>query len=161
MSYEILVLPVPPGAEIEEAGEALEVRLAGGHVVVDPSTAAAARRRALAAVVAAADALLEPIDGGAGGIGLQLADSLGLHVDIAESFVVFRVDYAMADDDAVALFERLFRVVGATVRDTGWRVYDPQGACAVDADDAGRDATLEIYMSVVDQMVASSRRTHG
>jgi len=161
VSYEILVLPVPPGAEIEEAGEALEVRLSGGHVVVDPSATAAARRRALAAVVAAADATLVPAAARPGRVGLQLADGCGTHVDIVESFIVFRVDYSLTESAAAAHFDRLFRVVGATVRETGWHVYDPQGACAVGADDAGRDATLEIYLSVVDQLLPDSGHQSG
>ena len=161
MSYEILVLPVPPGAEIEEAGEALEVRLAGGHVAADPAPAARARRRALAAAICAADPALRERTADDAGVGIVLADGRGMIADLTETHVAFRVSYSHADEDAEALFERLFDIVGAAVRETGWRVYDPQGACAVDVDDDGRDATLEIYQSVVDQLLPESRWSPG
>jgi hypothetical protein len=158
VSYELLALPVPPGAAIEEAGEALEVRLAGDHVFRDSSESGAARRRALAAVVAGAEpSLAEREDASSDRLTLATAD--GLSVEIDPAFVVFRVAYAR-DPDAVEaapdLFDRLFRVVGAVVRETGWRVYDPQEASSVSTGDAGRDATLEIYLSVIDQLPAGN-----
>ena len=158
MSYELLALPVPPGAEIEEAGEALEVRLAGDHVFRDRSPAAAARRRALAAIVVAADPALSEVEDGSDGR-VVLADDHGMSVEIDAGFVVFRVAYAQARDveGVEETFERLFGAVGAVVRETGWRVYDPQEASAVAAGDAGRDATLEIYLTVLDQLHPGNR----
>ncbi len=149
----MLALPVPPGAAIEEAGEALEVRLIGGHVHRDRSPASVARRRALAATAVAADStLVEQRGGEEGRIALAAAD--GIHVEIDAAFVVFRIAYARDPDDAEAAFERLFRVVHAIVRETGWRVYDPQEACGIAAGDDGRAATLEIFLSVLDQLRA-------
>ena len=151
MSYELLVLPVPPGAEIEEAGEALEVRLTGGHVFRDCSDSAAIRRRALAAVASAADAALVPAEEPRDGR-IVLAAGDGVSVEIDAAFAVLRVPYSVGTANAEAAFERLFRVVGAIVRDTGWAVYDPQEASPVNSGDSGRDAALEIYLSVVDQL---------
>lgn len=151
MSYELLVLPVPPGAEIEEAGEALEVRLTGGHLFRDRSESAATRRRALAAVASAADAALAADDELRDGRIVLVAED-GVCVEIDASFVVCRVPYSVGSAGAEVAFERLFRVVGAIVRDTGWAVYDPQEASPVNSGDSGRDAALEIYLSVVDQL---------
>lgn len=151
MSYELLALPVPPGAEIEEAGEALEVRLVGGHLYRDATPEGAARRRALAAVAVGADPDLTVSEDAADGP-ILLTTTTGVSVQIDTSFVVFRVGYGTSAASAVEVFERLFRVVGAVVRETGWCVYDPQEACAVDAGDAGRDSTLEIFLTVLDQL---------
>ncbi len=152
MSYDLLALPVPPGAEIEEAGEALSVRLAGGHVYADASPAAAARRRALAEVVADADPALAPVAAAPQGR-IALSDDGGLRVHVTERFMSFHVAYAGGGRAAADIFARLFRVAGAALRETGWRLYDPQGACGVEADDDGREATLELYLSVVDQLL--------
>jgi len=155
VSYELLLLPVPPGASIEEAGEALEVRMGGGHVFVDRSAASETRRRALAAVAVGADPLLAVADDtSAGRIVLTAA---GLQFEIDATFVVCRADYAREGEEAERVFERLFMVVGAAVRETGWRVYDPQGACVVEPDDDGRASTLEIYLTVVDQLQSPDR----
>lgn len=150
VSYELLLLPVPPGASVEEVGEALEVRLGGGHVFVDRSEAGAARRRALAAEASEADPELREDEGAREG--RIVLTGGGLQFEIDAGFVVCRVDYAREGEEAEEVFERLFRVVGAAVRETGWRVYDPQGATIVDADDQGRASTLEIYLTVVDQL---------
>lgn len=156
MSYELLALPVPPGAEIEEAGEALEVRLAGDHVFRDRSDSADARRRALAAAATDADASLDAVDDDEPGR-ILLAGEGGISVEIDSAFVVFRVAYAEDAEGVEEIFERLFRVVGAVVRETGWRVYDPQEAAAVGVGDEGREATLEIYLSVLDQLRPGNR----
>ena len=152
MSYELLALPVPPGAEIEEAGEALEVRLTGGHVFRDGTPAGDARRRALAAVAVGADPSLAADEGEQGEDRILLRSDDGVGVEVDTEYVAFRVGYGVAADEAEEVFERLFRVVAAVVRETGWRVYDPQEARAVAADDAGRDATLEIFLTVLDQL---------
>jgi len=157
MSYELLALPLPPGAEIEEAGEALEVRLAGGHVYADGSPEAVRRRTELARVVTAADAALTPERDVPVGR-LRLTDGAEISVEIDARFALVRVAYGSAGARAVALFERVFRIVAALVGATGWKIYDPQGACAVDAGDEGRDATLEIYESVVDQLLPERAR---
>jgi hypothetical protein len=151
VSYELLLMPVPAGASVEEVGEALEVRLGGGHVFIDPAEAASARRRALAAEVAGADSVLVPADDAVDGR-VVLAGG-GLQFEIDSGFVACRVDYARQGEEAEQVFERLFRVVGAVVRETGWRVYDPQGATVVEADDEGRASTLEIYLTVIDQLL--------
>jgi len=150
VSYELLLLPVPPGASVEEAGEVLEVRLSGGHVFVDPSATSTARRRALAAEAVGADPALIEDDAAPGG--RIVLTGGGLQFEIDARFVVCRVDYARGGDEAESVFERLFRVVGAVIRETGWCVYDPQGASVAEPDDEGRDATLEIYLSVIDQL---------
>jgi hypothetical protein len=154
VSYELLLLPVPSGASVEEAGEALEVRLGGGHVFVDTSPPGEARRRALAAEVAAADpSLVEREDAPDGRVFLVAG---GLQFEIAAGFVVCRVDYARQGEEAERVFKRLFAVAAAVVRNTGWRVYDPQGTLVVEIDDEGRDSTLEIYLTVVDQLLPGS-----
>lgn len=152
MSYELLALPVPPGAEIEEAGEALEVRLAGGHVFRDATAAGDARRRALAAVAVGADPSLAVAEEDAPHGRIVLAADDGVEVEIDSSFVALRVAYDRSADEAEHVFDRLFRIISAVVQETGWRVYDPQEARAVDAGDAGRDTTLEIFLTVLDQL---------
>jgi len=156
VSYELLLLPVPPGASVEEAGEALQVRVGGGHAFLDTSASGETRRRALAAVAVGADPLLAVSDDAP--TGRILLSAAGLQFEIDATFVVCRTDYAREGDEAERVFERLFKVVGAAVRETGWQVYDPQGACVVEPDDEGRDTTLEIYLTVVDQLLSGEGR---
>ena len=47
-------------------------------------------------------------------------------------------------------------VVAVAAEATGWRAYDPQEAEAVSLDEAGCEATLEIYLTVMDQLRPSS-----
>jgi len=155
----LLLLPVPAGASVEEAGEALEVRVGGGHVFVDTSPTAVARRRALAAEAVGADPSLARDDAAPDGCIVLAAGGLQFEIDAA--FVVCRADYAREGEEAEQVFERLFKVIGAAVRETGWRVYDPQGACVVEPDDDGRAATLEIYLSVVDSRGIAAARPDG
>ena len=82
----------------------------------------------------------------------DLTDAAGIDVTVARSFVRFRVPFRHRGDDAEAVFDRLFRMLGAVAAATAWSAYDPQEAECVPIDETGRDVTLEIYQSVMDQI---------
>ena len=167
MAYELFLLPVIPGADLEEAGEALLARLEGAAETQAPSPADAASGALVTALrdadptfgpaptrddasecPPAADAPRVPV--------VELRDSVGIEVSAARGFARFRVPFHHRGDDAAAVFERLFRLLGAAAAATGWRAYDPQEAEPVALDDDGREATLEIYLSVMDQLRPAS-----
>ncbi len=154
MSYELLALPVPPGGDLEECAEALVVRLAGGHQRPDTSADGLARRDEIAAVARAADPALQPPSDGPDAT-LVVADGAGFRADVGPRFARVSVAYSTDAEEAEALFGRLFAVLGAIVAATGWAVYDPQEAGGIGVDEESRDATLEIYLSVVDQLGAA------
>ena len=158
MAYELFLLPVAPGADLEEAGEALLARLEGA----DEVAADAAADPALAAlldIVRRGDAAIGPAPtrtvSGAGVRPVPVADLRGAHgieVTVSRAFVRFRVPFQHRGDDADAVFERLFRLLASVAAATGWLAYDPQEAIPVALDDAGRDETLEVYLTVMDQL---------
>ena len=158
MAYEIFLLPVPPGGDVEEAGEALLARLEGAHEVPGavPSEAApllAALRAADPALGPAPDAPERPAPGAASSVPVaRLRAASGIEVTLARAFARFRVPFQHRGEDAEAVFGKLFRLLGACAAATEWRAYDPQEAEGVATDDSGRDAVLEIYLSVMDQL---------
>ena len=76
----------------------------------------------------------------------------GIDVTVSRGFARFRVPFEHRGDDADAVFEGLFRMLAAVADATGWHAYDPQEAERLPLDDGGRDATLEIYLTVMDQL---------
>ena len=82
---------------------------------------------------------------------------------MCERFARLRVPFAHHGDAATAAFQQLFHVLAALVRATGWRVYDPQEAAAVQVDEGALEETLEIYLTVMDQLRPGgpSRSTGG
>lgn len=167
MAYELFLLPVMPGADLEEAGEALLARLedAVETQAASPGDAASA---ALVSALRGADPTFGPAPtrdnesespAGADSVKVpvvELRDSIGIEVSAARGFARFRVPFHHRGEDAAEVFARLFRLVAVAADATGWRAYDPQEAEAVSLDEAGCGATLEIYLSVMDQLRPSS-----
>lgn len=156
MAYDIFLLPVAPGGDVEEAGEALLARLesaneAAGELDADAAPLLAALRAADPTLGPAPDAPA-PAAGAATLPVARLRTSGGIEVTLARAFARFRVPFQHRGEDAEAVFERLFRLLGAGSAATEWRAYDPQEAEAVSTDDAGRDTVLEVYLSVMDQL---------
>jgi hypothetical protein len=154
VGYELYLLPVPEGADVEETGEALLVRLVRGHERTHLTAAGRARAEELAQrlVSAEPDLMLAPavfaaIDGS-----MELRARSGLQVVLAEHFARFLVPFAHCGDAAALAFHQLFALLAVAAGATGWRTYDPQEGAAVVPGDESRDAALEIYLSVMDQL---------
>lgn len=159
MSYEILLLPVAPGADVEEAGEALLARLGGaaevpGEVPAEAASLLARLRETDASLGPAPDAPVAAASSAAHGpvAVARFRAASGIEVTLARTFARFSVPFRHRGEDAEAVFGRLFRLLGAGAAATDWRAYDPQEAEGVPTDDAGRDAVLEVYLSVMDQL---------
>ena len=72
--------------------------------------------------------------------------------DVATGFVRLQMPFDCIGDEAHERFDELFAVLSNVVAETGWMVYDPQDASPVPVDEKGRQSTLEIYLSVMDQL---------
>lgn len=149
MAYELYVLPVPPGGDVEESGEALLALEQDGLLTADPSDEAARR----------VDAVVDALQISGLGFktdrraeGVRLHAPSGLQVGVTTRFVRFRVPFDRDGEAARHSFDELFDLISRTVRETGWKVYDPQDARAVTPDRAGCQATLDIYLSAMDQI---------
>jgi hypothetical protein len=154
VGYELFLLAVPEGADVEETGEALLVRLTRGHERTRLSTPGRGRAETLAAKLSAAEKDLKPApEGGESLAGtLELRARSGLQVAIADRFARFLVPFAHHGESAAVAFHQLFTLLGVAAEATGWRPYDPQEGEAVRIDDASCDSALEIYLSVMDQL---------
>jgi hypothetical protein len=165
VAYEIFLLPVAPGADVEEAGEALLARLEGaaetpGAVPVDAAPLLEALRNTDPTLGPAPDAppthaAFRSAAQGGGQPAIPVARlraAFGIEVTLARAFARFRVPFHHRGEEAEAVFHRLFRLLGACAAATDWRAYDPQEAEGVPTDDVGRDTVLEIYLSVMDQL---------
>jgi hypothetical protein len=157
VGYEIYLLPVPAGGDVEETAEALLARLERATEV--PGGTADAVPAALIAALRAADPTLGPaplrVPAAARGPTVPVLDlrtGSGIELTVARGFVRFLVPFEHRGEDAEAVFDRLFRLLAASSSATGWLGYDPQQASAATADDGGRDGALEIYLSVMDQI---------
>ena len=158
MSYDLYVLPVPDGADIEESGEALLARLTLGHERASDAPEAARERSRVADVLRAAEPTLDTVDATSSHRIVGRFPS-GVELTVADRYLHLRVPFDHRGDPAAGLFEALFRLLAVAVEETGWRVYDPQEARGVDVDDASRDSTLEIYLSVMDQLNPGAARS--
>ena len=76
----------------------------------------------------------------------------GLSIVVAPSFVRVQLPFDWSGDEAKDRFTQLFDVLARVVDATGWQVYDPQDAAPVSVDEPGLRATLDIYLSVMDQI---------
>jgi len=148
------MVAAPLGADVEEIGEALMVRLNRGHErtkLTETGRAVAERvARGLVAVepdLSAAPAGVEALPGA-----VELRAASGLVVAITDRFARFLVPFAHQGAAAEAAFRQLFALLTVVASSTGWRPYDPQEGEGVSLDDASRDAVLEIYLSVMDQL---------
>ena len=158
MAYELYLLPLPRGADVEDEGEALLARLARFDEVpaagedrgaLDEVTDAL--RRTDADLADAGDAV--PATAPPRPVAVaRLLGGGGIEVTVARSFVRVRVPFQHWGDDADAVFARVFRLLGAAQGATGWTAYDPQDADGVALDDAGREQTLLIYLTAMDQL---------
>lgn len=154
MAYELYVLPVPSGGDVEESGEALLALLTDGLLAPDRSPAAEPRVAAVTDALLVSGAGLSPQD--VPGARLLAAD-WGMEVAVTTRFVRFRVPFTRQGEAAVEAFEVLFDLLARVVHETGWAVYDPQDASQVPANALGRTATLDIYLSVMDQLDPGSQ----
>ena len=166
MAYELYLLPVPEGAEIEETGEALLARLDGLRAEPRPPSAVAGTQR-LAELLVAAEPGLEPwcappaeeaAETGSSVPVVELRDPSGLQLTLARRFARVLVPVAYDGEAAREVFERAFRLLGLASRETGWQVYDPQEAAPVELSDAGCRETLEVFLTVMDQLRQGRRR---
>ena len=150
VGYELYVLPVPPGGEPEEFGEALLALLRSEHVPPAGSHDELALERRVADRLKDV-AGLEPA-AGTDGPGSTLETSWGLEATVASRFVRFLVPFDWEGEKARDNFRTVFDALAAVVGETGWQVYDPQDASGVPVDDDGFEGTLTIYLSVMDQL---------
>ncbi len=161
MAYELYLLPAAAGADIEEAGEALVARVDR----FDEATTAPAALPELAALVGAVRRVDAALVADAGAAPPELAqrpgrplpvvtmrDPAGLELTLARSFARIRIPFDRQGEDARAVFDRAFRILAAAAEQTGWRAYDPQDAGGAALDDDGRDQSLLIYLTVMDQL---------
>ena len=153
VDYEILALRLPPGADVEEAAEALSVRLAASLPVVSTDAGGRERREATARRVRIADPRLARPAAGAetnGGAPLRLTDGVGVRVDVGDDFVRWRVGLVRDAEAAAGIFDGVFRALTALAGE--WQFYDPQRAASLAAGEDCRASTLELYLSVVDHV---------
>jgi hypothetical protein len=154
VGYEVLLLQVPGGADVEESGEALLVRLTRGHerTRLSPPGRAAAERVA-AKLVASEPGLARSAEGEESLAGtLELRAPSGVEVALSERFVRFLVPFSREGESAAVAFHQLFALLAVAADASGWKLYDPQEGEVLVLGDASCDAALEIYLSVMDQL---------
>jgi hypothetical protein len=164
VGYELYLLPVPPGADVEETAEALLARMAGGHEPARRVGTGAGRAEDLARLLLATapDLSRGASASGSSATGpIELRTPSGLVVGLADRFATFLVPFVHEGDVAQEQFRHLFRLAGAVAGATGWRPYDPQEGTAIELCDAGCDAALLIYLSVMDQLRPSGVARHA
>lgn len=152
MGYELYVLPVPRGGDLEESAEALLTLLRSGHHRFPRSAGALERLDLLVATLRTHCALELAPPASSPASWRRLQSESGLQVTVAPAFVRLQLPFDWIGENAEGQFARLFDVLERIVRETGWQVYDPQDAAAVTVDESGLAATLEIYLSVMDQL---------
>ena len=115
MGYELYVLPVPHGGDVEESGEALLALMRDGLLRPDPSTTSGQRTAALADSLLLSGAGLDeaqPQDG----VRL-LAAAWGLEIAVTTRFVRFRVPFSREGESARATTDGLDRILYSDERD--------------------------------------------
>jgi hypothetical protein len=154
VGYEMFLVAVPLSGDVEEAGEALLVRLARGHERTKLSVGGRERAEQLASRLSATEpelAAVEDVRTELPGT-IELRAPTGLQVVITDRFARFLVPFVHDGDAAETSFRQLFALLAAGADATGWHPYDPQEGAAVTVDDESCDAALEIYLSVMDQL---------
>jgi hypothetical protein len=154
VGYEVFLLAVPDGADVEETGEALLVRLQRGQQRANATPESRARAEGLAGRLAAAEPELARTGEAASGIAgaIEMRTRAGLEVALADRFARFLVPFAHSGEAAATAFRQLFTLLAVAAGITGWRAYDPQEGTAAAIDDEGCASALEIYLSVMDQL---------
>ena len=154
VGYELFLIAVPDGADVEETGEALLVRLTRGHERTRLTPPGRVRAEKLAASLAAAEPGLEAAPDGAESLPgtVELRARSGLQVAIADRFARFLVPFSHGGEAATTAFHQLFTLLAVAANATGWRPYDAQEGAAVVLDDVSCESALEIYLSVMDQL---------
>jgi hypothetical protein len=157
LSYELFLVAVPDGADVEEAGEALLVRLTRGHQRLSLAGAGREWAESLSRKLTAAEPDLVAAPPGSESLPgtIELRAASGLVVAIAERFLRFSVPFSHVGDAAAGAFRQVFALLTVAASATGWRSYDPQEGESVALDDAACESILEIYLSVMDQLRAS------
>jgi hypothetical protein len=154
VGYEMFLVAVPEGADVEETGEALLVRLARGHERTKLSAFGRERAEKLVSVLSSKEPDLAPIADARSEVPgtIELRATSGLQVVISDRFARFLLPFVHEGESAESSFRQLFTLLAAGADVTGWRPYDPQEGAAVTADDESCGAALEIYLSVMDQL---------
>jgi hypothetical protein len=154
VGYEMFLVAVPAGGDVEETGEALLVRLARGHERTKLSAEGRERAETLAARLAQSEPGLARVPEAQAELpgAMELRAPTGLQVVVANHFARFLLPFVHDGAAAEGAFRQLFALLGAGADATGWRPYDPQEGAAVAVDDETCDAALEIYLSVMDQL---------
>ncbi len=150
----MFLVAVPHSGDVEEAGEALLVRLARGHERTKLSAGGRERAAELASLLTKAEPDLAAIaDAQAELPGtMELRAASGLQIVISDRFARFIVPFVHEGGAAESSFRQLFALLAAGAGATGWHPFDPQEGAAVAVDDESCGAALEIYLSVMDQL---------
>jgi len=152
VGYELYVLPVPRGGDLEESAEALLTLLRSGHDRFPRSAGALDRVEKVVAVLSTDCGLDPAAPSKSPATWRRLQSDGGLQVTVAPAFVRLQLPFDWIGEQAEEQFTRLFDVLASIVRETGWEVYDPQDAAPVTVDEPGLRSTLDIYLSVMDQI---------
>jgi hypothetical protein len=152
VGYELYVLPVPRGGDLEESAEALLTLLRSGHDRFPRSAGATGRVETVVATLRTECGLDVATPSSTPTSWRCLRSEDGLQITVAPAFVRLQLPFDWIGEHAEVQFERLFEVLGRIVIETGWQVYDPQDAARVSVDERGRRGTLDIYLSVMDQL---------
>lgn len=152
MGYELYALPVPVGGDLEEAGETLLALLRAGHVRGPHSADNVRKAHAVIDALQVGCGFRPESAGAPADAWTRLAAASGVLATVAPGFVRIQVPFDWVGEVAATHFASLFAALQRVVEETGWQVYDPQDASAVTMDESGRQGTLDIYLSVMDQL---------
>lgn len=157
MGYELYLVAVPAGGDVEETGEALLVRIMRGHQRTALVAEAREWAESLSQKLTAAEPDLVAAPAGAETLPgtIELRARSGLVVALTDRFARFQIPFAHAGEAATTAFHQLFALLAVAAAATGWRTYDPQEGEAVTIDDASCESALEVYLSVMDQLRAA------
>ena len=152
VAYELYLIPVPAGADLEERGEALLARLARGHERTALSEHGREWACALAQRLAEEDPELAQVPVAALAGSVELHTRTGIQVALAEHFVRFLLPFSHFGGAAETAFRELFALAAVAAQCSGWHAYDPQEGAAIALDEGSSLEALEIYLSVMDQL---------
>lgn len=159
VGYELYALAVPPGGDLEEAGETLLALLRAGHVRGPHSQENVDKAEAVVSALQVGCGFRPEVSAGGSASAAssatawtRLTAASGILATVAPGFVRIQLPFDWVGDVADGHFERLFEALERVVEETGWQIYDPQDATRVSVDETGRRVTLDIYLSVMDQL---------